>query len=59
VRVPELANVVDVVASDTSFCALTRSGEVLCWGENTHGQLGRGTFDDGSFARPTPVSIGP
>jgi len=52
-------DVIDIVASDTAFCALTRSGGVLCWGDNTHGQLGRGNFDDGAVPTPTGVSIGP
>jgi hypothetical protein len=34
-------------------CALQTSGAVLCWGQNTSGQLGDGTKLD----RPTPVAV--
>lgn len=31
-----------VVTADFSACALLQSGQVVCWGDNTHGQLGVG-----------------
>ncbi len=34
-------------------CAVRRSGDVLCWGENAHGQLGDGTEVD----RRRPVEV--
>lgn len=34
-------------------CALTNSGEVLCWGRNHSGQLGDGTIDN----RLTPTAV--
>lgn len=29
-----------IAAGDFFTCGLTRSGEIYCWGDNTHGQLG-------------------
>jgi alpha-tubulin suppressor-like RCC1 family protein len=34
-------------------CAITKAGEVFCWGDNTYGQLGTG--DTTSQTTPTPV----
>jgi alpha-tubulin suppressor-like RCC1 family protein len=41
--VPGLDKVVDVSAGDGHTCALQDGGTALCWGDNTHGQLGDGT----------------
>jgi alpha-tubulin suppressor-like RCC1 family protein len=56
--VDELTDVIDVVASDAALCALTRGGEVYCWGDDLHGALGRGTHDDGGFGTPIRVMFG-
>ena len=37
------SGVVDIKAGWSYSCALTSSRGVTCWGNNTHGQLGRGT----------------
>lgn len=44
VQVLGLRDVVQVVVSYQSSCALTASGEVWCWGSNSLGELGDGTF---------------
>ena len=42
-----------VGGGSTHTCALTTAGNVECWGRNSYGQLGDGTF----MNRTTPVSL--
>jgi alpha-tubulin suppressor-like RCC1 family protein len=46
-----------VAAGDSSTCGLRADGAVLCWGANTHGQLGRGS-SGGAFGTPALVAGG-
>lgn len=43
-----------IAAGDSSTCAVRTDGAVLCWGANTHGQLGRGTT---APASGTPAQV--
>jgi len=46
---------VAVAATRSAVCALSKTGEVACWGANDVGQLGQGSKDDD--AHGTPVSV--
>lgn len=48
-----LSGVTQVVGSDDNFCALLAGGSVDCWGGNTWGELGQGSY--GESAIPVPV----
>lgn len=43
-----------IVAGNAHTCALTSTGRAYCWGDNSAGALGDGTFTDRST--PTPVA---
>lgn len=53
-NVPGLIDIRSISAGDAHVCALTAIGDVVCWGENSYGQLGDGTTD--SRNRPTPIA---
>ena len=55
-RVPNLINVKEVSAGGIHTCAITKEGEILCWGNNFQGQLGNGIFSKSSL-RPTKVTL--
>lgn len=55
VRVPALANVVAIAAGRSHTCAVTQSGELLCWGGGDAGQLGDGDGEDS--ASPSAVTL--
>ena len=45
--------VLSVCAGEAHSCALTRTGELHCWGKNLHGELGLGDF----MPRSTPTAV--
>jgi len=56
------SGVIEVSAGDRHSCVLTTANAVKCWGLNSYGQLGNGTFDGpdscGTAAcSTTPVSV--
>jgi Regulator of chromosome condensation (RCC1) repeat len=55
VPLPAGPTVVNVVVGNTSSCALRSDGSVLCWGDNTRGQLGRGGRDERRHPEPQVV----
>jgi alpha-tubulin suppressor-like RCC1 family protein len=44
-----------VTVGSEHTCGLGTDGIVYCWGSNSHGQLGNGTFDDSQV--PVPVAL--
>jgi len=56
VAVQGLGNSVAAIAAGLYYtCAALRAGPVKCWGQNSQGQLGDGTF---GADRDTPVTVG-
>jgi alpha-tubulin suppressor-like RCC1 family protein len=49
-----LTGVTRLALGTSHTCALTDGGSVWCWGDNSVGQLGRGTTDEGTVT-PAPV----
>ncbi len=45
--------VIAISAGGTHVCALLQTGEVMCWGDNSSGQLGDGT----NTPHPAPVKV--
>jgi alpha-tubulin suppressor-like RCC1 family protein len=52
-----LSDAASLVAGGNSFCAITTTGQLDCWGSNDAGQLGNGT-NTGSTV-PVRITIGP
>jgi alpha-tubulin suppressor-like RCC1 family protein len=52
-RVASCLPATQVVAGSAHTCVLNAAGSVLCWGDNTSGQLGDGT----TIARRTPTQV--
>lgn len=47
-----LTDVVDIDGGDARYCAARSDGSAVCWGNNTHGQLGSGDTAEYSYAVP-------
>jgi alpha-tubulin suppressor-like RCC1 family protein len=47
-----LKNIARIVSKTNRTCAFTTTGDLLCWGRNSSGQLGLGTFDNIGLATP-------
>ncbi len=49
-----VAKAVDVVAGGRSTCALLSDDSVMCWGDNTYGQMGLGSTGG---SQPLPIAV--
>ena len=47
------SGVTTIIAGDLHTCALISAGSVMCWGNNSHGELGNGTLTN----RTMPVAV--
>jgi hypothetical protein len=47
----------DAHVSGVAACVVTVDGDVLCWGGNDLGQMGRGQIDPVGVTRATPTSV--
>lgn len=54
--VSDLSDVVSVFAGQNYTCAVTGSGDLYCWGDNSYGQLGTG--DTTSYVHPQKINAG-
>jgi alpha-tubulin suppressor-like RCC1 family protein len=52
--VPIVSDPIAIAAGAQHSCAVRQSGQVLCWGQNSTGQLGEGSMS--SLAEPVPVT---
>lgn len=53
VEIPALRGALEIAAGSEHSCARMENGAVLCWGNNTHGQLGDGS----EIARAIPTRV--
>ena len=55
VAVPGITDAVGVALGDDAACAVRQTGNVVCWGVQTAGQLGRGVEDNAVLMAPAAV----
>ncbi|MCU0650463.1 MAG: hypothetical protein MUF00_20925 [Gemmatimonadaceae bacterium] len=55
VRVSRFGDFTSVSAGATHVCGLRATGDIVCWGNNFRGYLGRGTREPGA-SEPAPIS---
>lgn len=48
---------VQMASSSSHGCVLLGDHRVVCWGENAHGELGRGTADTAAHPEAAPVAL--
>jgi len=48
---------VQMASSSSHGCALLGDRRVVCWGDNTHGELGRGVTDTANHPEAAPVKL--
>ena len=56
VQVAGITDATAIITSEYHSCALHQTGTISCWGDNSQGQLGKGTFSTRSSAVPVQVA---
>ena len=52
-----VAGATQIASSASHGCAVLGDHQVVCWGENTHGELGRGATDTTNHPEAAPVGL--
>ena len=55
--VPVTGTIARVAVGSKNTCVVTTDGAVYCWGQNTFGALGNGTFTDADWSDPQRVQL--
>ena len=49
--------ITQIACGDSHSCALAHDGRVFCWGRGKYGQLGSGSFENGTLPQHVKLSL--